>query len=79
MGRELERKRRDFETAVATAERIDRKANDLDRQIRVAEAEGNFRRAEALKPDYERTLERSRDARSDVEEFRGVMQRDRGG
>jgi hypothetical protein len=78
MGRELERKRRDFEKAVEKEERIGREAENLDRQIRVAEAENNLARANALKPDLDRAIERSREARSDVEDFRQVMQRDQG-
>lgn len=78
MGREFERKRRDFEKAVETEERIEREANNLERQIRAAETEEKFRRAEALKLDLERVISRSREARSDVEDFRRVMQNDRG-
>jgi hypothetical protein len=44
----------------------------------VAEAEENLRRAEALKLDLECEISRSREARSDVEDFRRVVQRDRG-
>lgn len=78
MGRELERKRREFEKAVAAGERIDREVESLDRQLRLAKAENKLARASVLEQDLNRALERSVNAREDVEAFRQVMQNDRG-
>jgi hypothetical protein len=78
MGRELERKRREFDKAVDAEERISREAESLDRQLRIAKAEDNLARANVLEQDLRHVLERSVNARADVEAFRRVMQDDRG-
>jgi hypothetical protein len=78
MGRELERKRREFDKAVEAEERISREVESLDRDLRVAKAENNRDRTDVLEQDLSYALERSVNARDDVETFRRVMQNDRG-
>jgi hypothetical protein len=78
VGRDLDRKLRDHDRAVQAKARIGEQLNRLEQRLKLAEAKGDVAKANALRPDYNYTLDRYRVATEDESELRGVVQRDRG-